>query len=712
MRDLFTNGRSAIRLRNAKKAVIKPFAALLGIIMLAAVMAAGCEQEPSGSKGPNGPNFRSALRAEATPASTEDFVVLASYTDGQYNYFLLDGGYVQNTYLASMIMVPYNGQTPMTGTFTEIEENSVSNSITETVSNSYSNERSNEWGVSVGASMSFGAEAAFFKVSANIEFSYSHTWTQNWTEERSRETSFEEIKTIGRETSVSFTVGENNEPAGWYRYSLYGTSDVYFLATMSRDNQEVLGWDNMICVRSSSVLPYFEYSANGNFDNSPTEEKDMLPPAQLLRSLPVPENFSVESSGKISAGRAHSLLIDRDGNLWQAGWIYNQATWTYNNGANVTLPLVDGVNFTGEGKYSRVNAPVPSTGKFIAASAGGASGTVDKPNFVTPMFPLMPLGLKGSLDSSHSLAIDTNGTLWAWGSNYMGQLGDSTNGSKTTPVPIRQETKFTAVSAGAFHSLAIDNNGNLWDWGTYDNRQIANDLAWVLPSNFSFSNPVRARYSDSPVQINTDGVKFKEVSAGWSFSLALDTDGNIWSWGFNNQGELGDGTSGNSRYTPQRITEGIKFQSIAAGWFSCLAIDVDGNLYAWGGNGYGKLGTGDTSPKSVPTPIMAGTKFRSISMAAEHSLAVRSDGKLFSWGYNDDGQLGLGHISSSGTNSQFNTPQENNRDINFVGVAAGLNHSLAVDLSGNFYGWGWAQNAGVSSHTGQHVTTPTGITFE
>lgn len=232
----------------------------------------------------------------------------------------------------------------------------------------------------------------------------------------------------------------------------------------------------------------------------------------------------------------------------------------------------------------------------------------------------------------HSLGIDINDTLLSWGENGFGQLGYGTLNWKKIPteVSVSTGTKFKTISAGEQYSLAIDESGSLWAWGYNGSGKLGDGTTTRRMS---------------PVQIK-EGTKFKMISAGKSHSLAIDESGNLWIWGANGDGQLGDGTT-TSKTSPIQIKEGTKFKMISAGGNHSLAIDESGNLWAWGYNSFGHLGDKTTTKRTSPVQIKSDIKFRTISAGNEFTLAIDENNNLWTWGRNQYGQLGNGMTTDS-----------------------------------------------------------------
>ena len=293
-----------------------------------------------------------------------------------------------------------------------------------------------------------------------------------------------------------------------------------------------------------------------------------------------------------------------------------------------------------------------------------------------------------SAGDDYSLAIDTEGTLWAWGLNGAGQLGDGTTENKKSPIKIKPETKFTQISAGNADSLAIDIEGNLWAWGNNGYGQLGDG---------TITNKL------SPVQI-MKGTKFKQISAGYYHSLAIDSDGNLWTWGYNKYGQLGDGTTTNKRI-PVQIMKGTKFKQISAENNYSFAIDVEGNLWTWGYNEQGQLGDGTTTNKLSPTQIKVETKFKQISGKNSSISAIDSDGNLWAWGYNKQGQLG------DGTTTNKLSPVQIMKGTKFKQISVGHAYSLVIDIDENLWGWGSNSYGQLGDGTTIQKTNPTKIIY-
>ena len=290
----------------------------------------------------------------------------------------------------------------------------------------------------------------------------------------------------------------------------------------------------------------------------------------------------------------------------------------------------------------------------------------------------------------HLLALGSDGNLYSWGDNSTGQLGDGTNTSSDTTDALRKVimpadgTKFTQFSAGYTYSLAIGSDGNIYSWGNNSSGQLGNGTNDNRPT-------------PSKVSLPTWAPKFTQVSAGSNHSLALDSDGNLYSWGVNFYGQLGmGGTDFGQHYTPNKGSmpaDGTKFTQISTGYYHSLALGSDGNVYSWGDNSKGQLGRSasegyDGTPRKVNLPTGV-RRFTQVIAGGNHSLALGSDGNLYSWGDNTSGQLGR---SISGT--QDGTPGK-------VAIPAGItitqasapgmfngDFSLALGSDGNLYSWG------------------------
>lgn len=174
-----------------------------------------------------------------------------------------------------------------------------------------------------------------------------------------------------------------------------------------------------------------------------------------------------------------------------------------------------------------------------------------------------------SAGGTHSLAIADSGKTYAWGMNVYGSLGDGGTIDQSTPVEVVAPSgvAFTSVSAGYAHSLAIGDNGKTYAWGANWNGQLGDG------STVDQSTPVEV---DMP-----DGVSFTSVSAGTGHSLAIGDDGKTYGWGFNQGGQVGDGTV-EARFTPVEVAlpEGVSFTSVSAGGTHSVAIGDNGKLYA------------------------------------------------------------------------------------------------------------------------------------
>jgi len=168
------------------------------------------------------------------------------------------------------------------------------------------------------------------------------------------------------------------------------------------------------------------------------------------------------------------------------------------------------------------------------------------------------------------------------------------------------------TACGARFSCTVHPDGTLWGWGT-------NNLGQLGLGTFSAQEL-------NPVQIGT-ATTWQSVAAGYTHTVALRTDGSLWTWGSNTSGQLGDGTT-TTRSSPARVGTST-WKAIAAGSSETFAIRSDGTLWAWGNNSFGQLGDGTTVSRVVPTQIGAPTTWQSVAGGGLHTLAIRSDGTLW-----------------------------------------------------------------------------------
>jgi alpha-tubulin suppressor-like RCC1 family protein len=267
----------------------------------------------------------------------------------------------------------------------------------------------------------------------------------------------------------------------------------------------------------------------------------------------------------------------------------------------------------------------------------------------------------------HSLALRSDGTVWAWGSNLFGQLGDGgAEPSSSTPVQVRGLTGVIQVSANALHSLALRSDGTVWQWG---------------------SDGIAARFT--PVQVpGLTGVT--KISAGGQFSLALRSDGTVRAWGRGQSGQLGDGTTASSE-TPVQVTGLSQVTSIAAGFDASLAVRTSGitaitSVWAWGANGSGQLGDGTTAGHLTPEQVtgIGTSSIAGISAGYQFAVALGTDGSAWGWGADGAGQLD----NAPAANPVTRPIQLTGMNSGIIQLSAGYDHVLALQSNGTVLAWG------------------------
>jgi alpha-tubulin suppressor-like RCC1 family protein/PKD repeat protein len=267
-------------------------------------------------------------------------------------------------------------------------------------------------------------------------------------------------------------------------------------------------------------------------------------------------------------------------------------------------------------------------------------------NLVSAKTPqVMPTSINNvqamALGERHSIALDKDGNLWVWGDNTFGQTGTGLLDPVKTPVQLTHNhdnqilNPMMAIAAGKFHSVALDRTGTVWAWGRNDWGQLGNG------SQTMHILPVQV--------LDADGGFFQGVVAiasGENFVLALTNDGLVWAWGENSSGQLGLPRTEKSRQYPRLIEIKTPCQAIAAGHQHALALTTDGHVMTWGNNTYGQLGIGSYISTHIPSKALSLKNnlpldhVQSIAAGDDHSMAILDNGHVMLWGKNSSGQLG------------------------------------------------------------------------
>lgn len=342
----------------------------------------------------------------------------------------------------------------------------------------------------------------------------------------------------------------------------------------------------------------------------------------------------------VDVGANHTLAIRNDGTLW---------SWGSNNYIKLGYATSSGIN------------PNP---KMVGTSTNWHSV---------------------SAGEWHSAGIKTDGTLWTWGANYYGQVGQGTSGiqfaSVSTPTQVGSDTNWQSVSIGVDYTLAIKNDGTLWGIGLNTSGQ----LGIGNTSNVSL-----------PIQIGTSNI-WKKVSGNSGYSIGLKTDGTLWSWGSGYLGNVGYGTSN----IPIQIgNETNWFEISSSGTF---AIKNDNSLWTWGVNSSGQLGDGTYITRETPIQVGTDTNWLKVSSYYDHTLGIKTNNTLWVWGINNYGQLGDGTFISKISPIQIET------ETNWISTTTGEYFSIAIKSDGKLFSWGRNYDGRLGNGTTIDLNIPTQV---
>jgi len=334
------------------------------------------------------------------------------------------------------------------------------------------------------------------------------------------------------------------------------------------------------------------------------------------RSSPVQTICGGTDWKQVSCGYEYTLAIKNDGSLWAWGW-GGEGGLGNNQTTDHSSPIQIGTD---------------NSWKFISTSP---------------------------TESSESAAIKSNGTLWMWGLNaYCGQLGLGNTSNKSSPTQVGTDTTWSKVSSNAYFTGAIKTDGTLWMWGCNGYGNLGTD---------------NMDAKSSPVQTITGGTNWSTISCGYSHVASLKNNGTLWVWGSNSSGQLGNDSNTN-RSSPIQVFSGSNiWLDVKAGSYFTVGLQNDGTLWSWGYNGYGQLGLGDTNNRSSPEQIGSSNDWIDISAGTYHVIARKNDGSIWAWGENYNGKLGDNTTTNRSLPVQISTGSNSWSYIN-----AGGTHSAAL----------------------------------
>ena len=333
----------------------------------------------------------------------------------------------------------------------------------------------------------------------------------------------------------------------------------------------------------------------------------------------------------------------------------------------------------------------------IVAVSEGQADTADVTVMVITLASL-------TVGSAYTCGVTTSGSVYCWGWNSFGQLGDGSTTRKITPVPVSDGLAFSSVSAGLLHTCGVTTGGAAYCWGWNEFGQLGTET-----SESCVFNTVPHRCSTRPIAVS-GGLTFASVSAGVRHTCGVTTTGAAYCWGSGEAGRLGNGSTLSSS-TPVPISGALTFASVSVGGetsHSC-GLTADGDAYCWGGNPHGELGNGTRTSSTVPVPVSGGLRFGSLSAGGRQTCGVTTDGIAYCWGWNIFGALGTGETADS------DTPAPVAGGLTFASLSAGSVHGCGVTTDGAAYCWGWNEDGSLGDGSTINRTAPVavsgGLTF-
>ena len=428
----------------------------------------------------------------------------------------------------------------------------------------------------------------------------------------------------------------------------------------------------------------------------------------------------------------NSLQLDATANV-PGTYVYSPATGTilvnHSQTLNVTFNPSDTANYTSNSSvYTTINTSLPtpvlvfsnpnpsalnigdtllnpvstslvggSYGSIIYTSSNPAVALVTSAGLIVAVSPGTAVitatqagvyGINWQAAQTCSVTVNTNTvqSIYAFGDNQSGQYGDGTNTSSNIPKTINYPngTNFVSFSEGNNYSLGLSSDGRVYAWGDNTNGQLGDG------TNVSELTPTQVTgLSDH---------RIIQVSCAGGSGMALCDDGSVYTWGNNQFGVLGISSPNASSATPCRVASLSNITAIDAGYFHELALSSSGVVYAWGFNEYGQLGDGTNSDRSTPVVVsgLSGKTIKAIAAGNWHNLALCTDGTLYGWGHNSSGQVGNG---TSGNVIYSAVPVVGLPAKTITAIAAGGNFSAALMSDGTVYDWGYNDNGQLGDGT-------------
>jgi alpha-tubulin suppressor-like RCC1 family protein len=279
-----------------------------------------------------------------------------------------------------------------------------------------------------------------------------------------------------------------------------------------------------------------------------------------------------------------------------------------------------------------------------------------------------------SAGDAHTVALKSDGNVWAWGDNYRGQLGDDTTDDSTTPLPVLNLSGIVTIAAGGSHTVALKSDGSVWAWGLNSYGQLGDN------STLDKHTPVQVKGMSGNGWLSDVAT----VAGGINYIVALKSDGSVWAWGYNYSGQLGDDST-IDRHTPvpvSGLSSGVT--AIAAGGSHTVALKSDGSVWAWGYNYYGQLGDNTTIDRHTPVPVSnLSSGVVAIAVGEKHTVALKNDGSVWAWGRNFSGQLG-----DDSTIDRHTPVPVSNLSSGVTAIAAGRYHTVALKSNSSVWAWG------------------------